>query len=90
MLSCLSVYEKSRRKKNIDADKIFQRGRNVSDADVIKCLKMLTFISIEEIEEMEKSEFNLRAFSWRGRKTIVRNLKLFEEKSIQEAKDADK
>ena len=46
--------------------------------------------SPEEIEEMEKSEFNLRAFSWRGRKTIVRNLKLFEEKSIQEAKDADK
>lgn len=46
--------------------------------------------SSKEIEEMEKSEFNLRAFSWRGRKTIVRNLKLFEEKSIQEAKDADK
>lgn len=46
--------------------------------------------SSKEIEEMEKSEFNLRAFSWRGRKTIVRNLKLFEENSIQEAKDADK
>lgn len=40
----------------------FQYWRNVSDADVIKCLKMLTFVPIEEIEEMEKTmegaEFN--------------------------------
>ncbi|MDD6279779.1 MAG: tyrosine--tRNA ligase [Oscillospiraceae bacterium] len=33
----------------------FQYWRNVSDADVIKCLKMLTFVPIEEIEEMEKN-----------------------------------
>ncbi len=33
----------------------FQYWRNVSDADVIKCLKMLTFVPIEEIEEMEKT-----------------------------------
>ena len=33
----------------------YQYWRNVSDADVIKCLKMLTFISIEEIEEMERT-----------------------------------
>ena len=32
----------------------FQYWRNVSDADVIKCLKMLTFVPIEEIEEMEQ------------------------------------
>lgn len=32
----------------------YQYWRNVGDADVIKCLKMLTFIPIEEIEEMEK------------------------------------
>ena len=32
----------------------YQYWRNVGDADVIKCLKMLTFVSIEEIEEMEK------------------------------------
>lgn len=31
----------------------YQYWRNVSDADVIKCLKMLTFIPIEDIEEME-------------------------------------
>ena len=40
----------------------FQYWRNVSDADVIKCLKMLTFVPVEEIEEMEKTmegaEFN--------------------------------
>ena len=40
----------------------FQYWRNVSDADVIKCLKMLTFVPIEEIEKMEKTmegaEFN--------------------------------
>lgn len=35
----------------------FQYWRNVSDADVIKCLKMLTFLPIEEIKEME---------SWQG------------------------
>lgn len=34
----------------------FQYWRNVADADVIKCLKMLTFLPIEEIEEMEKWE----------------------------------
>ncbi len=33
----------------------FQYWRNVGDADVIKCLKMLTFVPIEEIEEMEKT-----------------------------------
>ncbi|MCQ2407702.1 MAG: tyrosine--tRNA ligase [Oscillospiraceae bacterium] len=32
----------------------FQYWRNVGDADVIKCLKMLTFLPIEQIEEMEQ------------------------------------
>lgn len=39
----------------------FQYWRNVSDDDVINCLKLLTFIDIEEIEAMEKwqgSELN--------------------------------
>ena len=43
----------------LDADKtspyeFFQYWRNVADADVVKCLKLLTFIPIEEIEEMEQ------------------------------------
>ena len=32
----------------------YQYWRNVGDADVMKCIKMLTFIPIEEIAEMEK------------------------------------
>ncbi|MBQ6816219.1 MAG: tyrosine--tRNA ligase [Clostridia bacterium] len=32
----------------------YQYWRNVDDADVMKCIKMLTFIPIEEIMEMEK------------------------------------
>ena len=34
----------------------FQYWRNVADADVIKCLKMLTFLPLEQIAEMEKYE----------------------------------
>ena len=34
----------------------FQYWRNVDDADVIKCLKMLTFLPLEEIEKMESFE----------------------------------
>jgi tyrosyl-tRNA synthetase len=33
----------------------YQYWRNVDDADVIKCLKLLTFVPIEQIEEMEKT-----------------------------------
>ena len=39
----------------------FQYWRNVDDADVIKCMKMLTFLPLEEIAEYEKlsgSELN--------------------------------
>ncbi len=34
----------------------FQYWRNVDDADVINCLKMLTFVPVEEIKEYEKLE----------------------------------
>jgi len=34
----------------------YQYWRNVSDADVLKCIKMLTFLPIEEIEKMEAWE----------------------------------
>lgn len=45
----------------LDANKtspydFFQYWRNVDDADVIKCLKMLTFLSLDEIAEYEKLE----------------------------------
>ena len=34
----------------------YQYWRNIDDADVVKCLKMLTFLSLEEIEELAKLE----------------------------------
>jgi tyrosyl-tRNA synthetase len=45
----------------LDPDKtspfdFYQYWRNVDDADVIKCLKMLTFLPLEEIEKMESYE----------------------------------
>ena len=32
----------------------YQYWRNIDDADVMKCIRMLTFIPVEEIEEMDK------------------------------------
>ena len=45
----------------LDQDKtspfdFFQYWRNVSDADVLKCLRMLTFLPLEQIDEMDKWE----------------------------------
>ena len=45
----------------LDAEKttpfdFYQYWRNVDDADVVKCLKMLTFLSLDEIEELSKLE----------------------------------
>ena len=34
----------------------YQYWRNVSDADVFKCLRMLTFLPLEQIDEMDKWE----------------------------------
>ena len=45
----------------LDAEKtspfdFYQYWRNVDDADVVKCLKMLTFLPLDEIEELAKLE----------------------------------
>ena len=45
----------------LDANKttpfeFYQYWRNVSDADVLKCLRMLTFLPLEQIDEMDKWE----------------------------------
>lgn len=37
-------------------------------------------LTSEEIEEMDKDAFSERAYSWRGKATIIRNLKLLEGK----------
>ena len=34
----------------------FQYWRNVADSDVLKCIRMLTFLSLEQIDEMDKWE----------------------------------
>lgn len=46
----------------------YQYWRNVSDADVIKCLKMLTFVPIEEIENMER---NMEGAEYNKAKTLL-------------------
>ncbi len=45
----------------LDADKtspfnFYQYWRNVADADVLKCIRMLTFIPLEEIDKMDEWE----------------------------------
>lgn len=47
----------------LDSDKtspfdFYQYWRNVADSDVLKCIKMLTFLPLEEIKEMENWEGN--------------------------------
>lgn len=38
-------------------------------------------ISVSDIRTMSKKEFGERAYSWRGRKTILRNLSIYESVS---------
>ncbi len=45
----------------LDADKtspydFYQYWRNVADADVLRCIRLLTFLPLEEIDEMDKWE----------------------------------
>ncbi|MBR6608291.1 MAG: tyrosine--tRNA ligase [Oscillospiraceae bacterium] len=61
----------------------FQYWRNVDDADVINCLKLLTFLPIEEIEAME---------SWQGSELNKANEILAYEltKMVHSEEDANK
>ncbi len=60
----------------------FQYWRNVADDDVINCLKLLTFVPIEEIEAME---------SWEGSQlNKAKEILAYElTKTVHSAKDAD-
>lgn len=40
----------------------------------------IPFLTVTDIEKMSDEEFGARAYSWRGRQTIRRNLELFEQK----------
>ncbi|WP_312641849.1 tyrosine--tRNA ligase [Hydrogenoanaerobacterium sp.] len=61
----------------------FQYWRNVDDGDVINCLKLLTFVPIEEIEAME---------SWQGSElNKAKELLAYElTKMVHSKEDADK
>ncbi|MBC8545470.1 tyrosine--tRNA ligase [Clostridiaceae bacterium NSJ-31] len=61
----------------------FQYWRNVDDADVIHCLKLLTFLPIEEIEAME---------SWQGSElNKAKEILAYElTKMVHSEKEADK
>lgn len=61
----------------------FQYWRNVDDSDVINCLKMLTFVPIEELEEMD---------SWEGsRLNEAKELLAYElTKDVHGKEEADK
>jgi epoxyqueuosine reductase len=39
----------------------------------------IAFLTFDAVEAMDKQTFKKRAFSWRGKKTIIRNLELFEK-----------
>jgi epoxyqueuosine reductase len=41
--------------------------------------EVMYVLGAKEVEEMPEEHFKQRAFSFRGRKTILRNLKLYEE-----------
>ena len=62
---------------------MYQYLRNVADADVIKCLKLLTFVPIEEIHEME---------TWKDSKINEAKVRLAYEvtKIIHGQEEADK
>ncbi len=44
--------------------------------------QLLPSLSSEQIEEMPENDFSQRAYSWRGKKTIIRNLKILEGKEV--------
>ena len=49
----------------------------------------ITRLTRERLDGMSKEEFNARAFAWRGRKTVERNLAILSEKNIEKAKTRD-
>ena len=54
----------------------YQYWRNVEDADVLKCIRMLTFLPLEEIEKMEK---------WEGAELKPKKLKLRQKHFLYQA-----
>jgi tyrosyl-tRNA synthetase len=68
----------------------FQHFRNVDDSDVIHHLKMMTFIPIEEIEEMEKSLSGKELNSAKERLAFEMTRMVHSEEEAVKARDAAK
>ena len=66
----------------------FQYWRNVDDADVIKCMKLLTFIPIEEIEEMERTLEGAQLNSAKERLPVGLTKVVHGEEEAQKCRDA--
>jgi hypothetical protein len=40
---------------------------------------LITYVTDDMIHSMSKEEFKSRAYGWRGKQTIIRNIKILEE-----------
>ena len=45
---------------------------------------LIPSLKVDNIENMTKEEFSLRAYSWRGKETLLRNLRILENKQKTE------
>ncbi len=57
----------------------FTKNAKLSKIDFFKNGAIRT-LTTEDVVSMNDEEFSMRPFSWRGRQTILRNLKLYEER----------
>ena len=67
----------------------YQYWRNVADADVLKCLRMLTFLPLEQIDEMDKWEGSQLNQAKESRAYELTNL-VHGEAEAEKAKEAAK
>lgn len=56
----------------------FERGTIYTDVDYFK-ESLITRLTPEILQKMSDGDFALRAYSWRGRGTVLRNLRFFED-----------
>lgn len=54
-------------------------GRRCADADCVFHEDRISVLTEERLSRMDETEFRRRAFSWRGREPLLRNLKLLEK-----------
>lgn len=57
-----------------------REGTIYTDIDYFKC-DLISALTVERLQKMSSEEFDLRAYSWRGRETVERNLQLLKKTS---------